>query len=402
MNPVELDKAILAAALKDPAALQYVAARVRPSDLATPQARAFLKAIVESKGANIPPQALDFIGDAPAKPLTDLAPLITRTKEFAGLREVRSLCEATIESLNNGASKAPGKALDDFLKAAAKVTVPVEDRAVLAPSQWINGVKDEVLKRKAVGKPQHLDLGYPWLTRALSVELGNLVIVGAETGVGKTVLGLNMAAHLGVKNRIPTLYLNTEMWWQELGIRLLSIMAGADAYAMRTGMPTAEDLARVKEAAAHSEGAALYISDALPGISIDEVTALVRAYRLTAGINVLVVDYIQRVDSDRRFETWEALVDAAKRLKNLAQELHIAVIMLAQLTDEQKLAGAKGMANEADALLLLERVEDATLPEATHRIFLYKSRHTADGVELFMRLDRRTLRMLEIVDVEEG
>ena len=115
-----------------------------------------------------------------------------------------------------------------------------------------------------------------------------------------------------------------------------------------------------------------------------------------------MLDYIQRVDSDRRFETWEALVDAAKRLKNLAQELRVAVFMLAQLTEDQKLAGAKGMANEADAMLLLERAEDAAVPGATHRLFLYKSRHTADGVELFMRLDRRTLRMLEIVDVEEG
>lgn len=402
MNPVELDKTILSAAVKDPAALQYIAARVRPSDLATPQARAFLKAIIESKGASVPPQVADFVGDVPAKPLSDLGPVIMRVKEFAGLREVRSLCESTLESLNNGFGKAPGKTLDAFLKAAAKVTVPVEDKAILAPSQWIDGVKEEVLRRKALGKPQHLDLGYPWLTRALSVELGNLVIIGAETGVGKTVLGLNLAAHLGVRSRIPTLYLNTEMWWQELGIRLLSIMAGADAYAMRTGIPTAEDLAKVKETAARSEGAALYISDALPGISIDEVTALARAYRLTAGINVLVVDYIQRVDSDRRFEIWEALVDAAKRLKNLAQELRIAVFMLAQLTEEQKLAGAKGMANEADAMLLLERAEDSDAPEATHRLFLYKSRHTADGVELFMRLDRKTLRMFEIADIEEA
>ena len=70
-----------------------------------------------------------------------------------------------------------------------------------------------------------------------------------------------------------------------------------------------------------------------------------------------MVDYVGRLDTfDPQLKEHQVLKAVAKRLKTVAQELKLTVIMLAQLNDELKLAGAKAMRNEADLYAYLREM----------------------------------------------
>jgi replicative DNA helicase len=292
-------------------------------------------------------------------------------------------------ALENGARDAPARFIADFVRRVQALAVPPEaDRAVMAPAEWLEKGYQELEKARASG-PKHYQLGLAKLTAAILPERRHLVIIAGETGRGKTALSVNIAVNLGIRQKIPTLYVNTEMSWRELVFRIYALLGAGDLLDLRLGRADLEKAAYAKNVTA--AGAKLWITDALPWTEVGEVISLACAYRQLAAIEVLIVDYVQRLeDRARDMEQWEVFLRAARTLKSLAQQQEMLVFLVAQLTDRGQLAGSRGMAREADAFLALEEAEDAE-GAGTHRIVVRKSRHTASGQRIRMILDQSTL-----------
>lgn len=404
---LELERSLVASAIADRAVLGYLAGRIRAEDFEDLTCRNAW--VMLAAGKRPSEKMVQQLAEAPQVTVREAPEAVRRLKAATALRAVHQICTRAIKGLQNGAAKDPEKFVLEFSKAAARISLPTAaDDLVKSPGEWLEGGFGEIESRCQEGKPRWFDLGLSDLSRALALEPGHLAILAAETGKGKTALALNIAARLGVDQGIPVLYVNTEMSWEELAFRLYAIMAGVNLFNLRAGQLSDLEMRRVERVRQSKQvGNALYITDALPWASAGDVSSLAREYAVTVGLKVLVVDYVQRLETTGDDEQWLALLTAAKEFKSLAQELGILVLLIAQLNDRQQLAGSKGMLREADAAVLLEEVEpqERVGKNITHRLRVIKSRHTAGGVTIDIILQPETLRVFEIdrtADMQDG
>jgi len=91
--------------------------------------------------------------------------------------------------------------------------------------------------------------GLPDLDNMLSgMQKSNLIILAARPGQGKTALVLNMAQHIGVKQKLAVGIFSLEMSKEELVDRLLIAQADVDAWKLKTGRLTETILTKISEA----------------------------------------------------------------------------------------------------------------------------------------------------------
>lgn len=182
---------------------------------------------------------------------------------------------------------------------------------------------------------------------------GDLVIVGAETGHGKTAFALHTAACIAVKHKEPLLYVNTEMSRRQIVLRLGSVLSGESGTNIRIGNLTSDQLSKVFEGYSRLGNSGFYLLSDY-GLTANRLELYARKMKIQQNIKVLIVDYIGRMDKyDRDMNEWQRLEQLVKAQKILAQELGIAVICLVQLNQDGNLQGAKRMKNECDVMLKL-------------------------------------------------
>lgn len=155
-----------------------------------------------------------------------------------------------------------------------------------------------------------------------------LVTLCARTGIGKTSFALAIAAH--VAKTAPVLYLSMEMSRQELAERALCQMQGLDASKLRDGNMDSSFYSRVYAAHNAFEGSKLIIDDAPQMLS--RIRAKVkRAMAMHGSLGLVVVDYLGLVRSeDTKANRYEAVSSVVRGLKDIALELKIPVLCLAQ------------------------------------------------------------------------
>ncbi len=163
-------------------------------------------------------------------------------------------------------------------------------------------------------------------------QAGELVVIAARPSLGKTALALNIAAHAAIKNRKVVGMFSLEMSKESLVIRLLCSEARIDSHKLRTGFSSKEEWNRMTPALGRLSEAPLYIDDtAAP--SIMQIRAKARRLKAEKGLDLLIVDYLQLVSGDRRFENRTQEVSSISRgLKSIAKELKVPVLALSQLS----------------------------------------------------------------------
>lgn len=194
-------------------------------------------------------------------------------------------------------------------------------------------------------------------------EPGQLIIIAAPTKKGKSAFVANILRDIGVTQRIPSLLINTEMSQEQLSLRNASILSGVDHFKIATGQTSDEEDQRVLDGIEKLNLSKLYTLYA-PELNINKMVAYLRQFTIQHKIRVAAIDYIGRMDTqDPKLKEWEVLKLAAKKLKTMAQQLNITVIMLAQVSDDGVLEGAKGMKNECDLFAHLRPMTTSELRE---------------------------------------
>ena len=162
---------------------------------------------------------------------------------------------------------------------------------------------------------------------------GNLIVIGARPGHGKSAIALNMAKAAAVDNNIPTAFFTLEMADIELADRLIGSESGLSS-AKRKGKDKMEDYEwpQIEAALRKVAKAPLYI-DETPGLTITEFTSKIKRMVQEKGVKIAFVDYLQLMHATGNYGTNRALEigDISRQLKETAKELHIPIIALAQL-----------------------------------------------------------------------
>jgi replicative DNA helicase len=227
---------------------------------------------------------------------------------------------------------------------------------------------DELDERLRGGNRQAgLNSGFPDLDRLTGgFNDGELTILAARTSVGKTSMAMQMARNAALLGQ-TVLFVSLEMSQSELTQRLLCGLTGVDGRRLRIGRPSTDDTDRLMEAWEQCRQAPLYIADA-PSQRMTQIEATARRLKAQEKLRLLVLDYAQLVEpEDRKIPRHEQVSQVSRRLKQLAKELDIPILALAQLnreaaaSDRPRLYHLKesgSLEQDADTVLLLHRPDD--------------------------------------------
>ena len=160
----------------------------------------------------------------------------------------------------------------------------------------------------------------------------NLIILAARPAMGKSTLVMNIAAHVCVEQRRPVLIFSLEMSKNEIVQRLLSAEARIPSDKLRTGRFDDSDWPKLSQAVGRLAEAPMYIDDT-PGVTLMEIRSKARRLKAKHGLDLLIVDYLQLMQSHKKTENRvQEVSELSRGLKILAKELDIPVIALSQLS----------------------------------------------------------------------
>lgn len=204
---------------------------------------------------------------------------------------------------------------------------------------------------------------------------GQLVAIGARPAMGKTTLGLGFARAAAVTNGITTLFESLEMGEAELGNSIVSAEGQVALHHIKQGIVGDDTAAtqRLARAAAKIAPAPLHINDD-SNLSVPLLRARVRNLVRTAGLRLVIVDYLQLMQVGKAESRQQAVADLSRQLKLLAKEFGITVVILCQLnrgpeqrTEKKPLVSdlreSGAIEQDADIVILLHR-EDAYMKES--------------------------------------
>ncbi len=167
--------------------------------------------------------------------------------------------------------------------------------------------------------------GYPEIDLPTNgLQRGDFFILAARPAVGKSSLALNIA-YKAARRGERVLLFSLEMSREQIAQRLMAIHASIDLVRMREGL-------RDADAAAGLMDLPIEIDDT-PGISVMELRTKARRRKAAAGLDLIVIDYLQLMrtagDDDNRVQE---IATITRNLKALGRELEVAVIALSQLS----------------------------------------------------------------------
>lgn len=231
---------------------------------------------------------------------------------------------------------------------------------VVTPKEHAQRMMNTLISRMEKKSNGGIMTTYGDLNRALNggFEKGQLIIVAAKTGKGKTAFAMNLMRDISVVQKIPGLYINTEMSEDQEDIRMMTLVSEVDHYKIASGTLNSNEKNIVMKNLDKINTSQFY-SITEPALTMNKLMSICRRFTAQKKCRFIVVDYIGRMDTmDAKLQEHQVLKNAAKKLKTIAQETKTTILMLAQVNDDEKLEGARGMKNEADMYGYLRELSD--------------------------------------------
>ena len=236
------------------------------------------------------------------------------------------------------------------------------------------------------------------------LQKGNLIIVAARPGIGKSSLVTNIARNVAVESEVPVALFSLEMSRVEIGMRLLCSEARVQWHKVRAGMVAAEDWGRIVEAAEVLDPAPLYIVDS-GNVTIVDIRAKARRLKSQHGLGAIIVDYLQLMTSHQRIENrQQEVAEISRSLKLLAKELDVPVIAVSQLnrdperrTDKKPqladLRESGALEQDADIVMFIHRdpLSEDMQAKGTAEVVVAKHRNGPVGKITLTWLEHLTL-----------
>ncbi len=232
----------------------------------------------------------------------------------------------------------------------------------------------------------------------------NLIIVAARPAMGKSSLALGLAHYVTSKINRTAILFSLEMSKLEIVNRLLSAEARIDSSRLRTGRLDDADWLKLGDALGSLSEAPMFIDDT-PSITLNEIRAKCRRLKQKHGLDLVIVDYLQLMQSHRRVDNrQQEVAEISRGLKMLAKELDAPVIALSQLsrqpesrTDKRPMLAdlreSGSIEQDADIVGFIYRDEvyDEDSPDrGIAELIIAKHRNGATGVVKLAFLDHLT------------
>ncbi len=301
----------------------------KPVDPVTLQAR-----LVE-RGA--PPEiaSLEYVGD-----LVMATPTSANVRHYAQIvqdkaqlrrlikvnEEISQACYAAQEKVDDIMEETEKQIFQVLQRRGSSDFVPIRDIVVSALR------KIEIASRNK-GSVTGMATGFIDLDYKTSgFQPSDLILIAARPSMGKTAFALNIAEYMAFHNNETVALFSLEMSKEQLVNRLFALESRVDAQLLRNGNLSDSDWESLMDGA-NVIGRSNLIIDDTPGISVSELRSKCRKYKLEHNMSIVMIDYLQLMQSGRRTESrQQEISDISRSLKELARELQVPVVALSQLS----------------------------------------------------------------------
>jgi replicative DNA helicase len=345
----EAEQAVLGAILLRPEVLSQVAALLSPADFYSVAHRRIYQAMLDLTEANHPVDLVTVTarlkergqldgagGPAFLAGLSEQVGFAANAAYYARLvrdkAQLRQVLDKTQEIA--GACCTPIRDVAGFIDQAAQEFVKVTEtgqKNQAAPLDHLVQEESRVIEEIFYHHRQPgLTAGFRDLEKLLSWTPGDLIILAARPGIGKTALAINFVwqlAQMGHRCGFFTL----EMSREQLTRRFMAAVGRINGHRMNQGRMTPDEWARFAKLQEQFEAMPIWIDDA-PSLSIADLRARARRQHGIGNLDFLVVDYLQLTRPKTRGRSREEEVaEVSRGLKALAKELKIPVLAVSSL-----------------------------------------------------------------------
>ena len=359
---VEAEESVLGSMMLSAEAIATVVEAVKTDDFYRPAHQRVYRAMLGIYGRGEPVDAitvveelkrtqdLDFVGGALSiANLVEQVPSPSSAAYYAKIVADHSLLRRLIDASGQIMSRAyavpedPRKLADEAEGLIYAVARAQEKDEVVGLADLVNdsmAALEHIQQRDSqfAGVPT----GFVDLDNHLSgLQAGNLIVVAARPGVGKSSLVTNLARNVAVDAGVPVAMFSLEMSRFEIGMRLLCGEARVPWDKVRTGRMHTEEWTRIVEAAEVLHDSPLFIVDS-GNVTIVDIRAKARRLKSRYGLGLIIVDYLQLMSGHSRTENrQQEVAEISRSLKLLAKELELPVIAVSQLNRNPESRGDK-------------------------------------------------------------
>lgn len=417
-HSVESEQSILGSILLDKDAIITVAETITPSDFYKDAHRVIYESMMALNNKNEPIDMvtltdelrkrgyLDDIGGVTyLTSLSTIVPTTSNVKYYAEIVKEKSVLRQLIKASNDiiNLGYGSGESAEDVLDFAEKKIFDISQERTSDDFKPINQVLmdtydmiESIYSNKS--DVTGVTTGFKDLNKKINgLQRTDLILVAARPAMGKTAFALNLVQNAAIKGNASVAVFSLEMSKEQLAQRMIAAQSNVELKKMKTGTLNDADWPRIISAMAVMSDAKIFIDDT-PGIKINELRSKCRKLKMESGLDLVMIDYLQLMESDSKNESRQQEISKISRsLKILAKELDCPVVALSQLSraPEQRadhrpvlsdLRESGAIEQDADIVMFLYRDEyyhsDSEKKDLAE-IIIAKNRHGETGsVEL--------------------
>ena len=166
------------------------------------------------------------------------------------------------------------------------------------------------------------------------LQRSDLIVIAGRPATGKSAFALNIAAHAAIREGATVAVFSLEMSKEQVVMRIMASESGVNMQKLRTGELGATEILKIADRF-NTVGEAKILIDDTPGVTVAEVRSKCRRIQAIHGLDVVIIDYLQLMQSAKSQDSRVLEISAMTRaLKILARELNVAVVVLSQLSRE--------------------------------------------------------------------
>ncbi|MCD8180401.1 MAG: replicative DNA helicase [Firmicutes bacterium] len=349
----DAELAVIGSALTNPHSVAESAEIVKPSDFYFPQNREIYSAILELFNENL---AIDFItvsnrlsqndkleavgGITYLRNAATNVPTTRHVTYYSSIIKDKATLRALIQRANAISDMAYSESdkvervVDQAEQLIFDVSASRERGDILPVSEIFLGSYQEIVESAtSQGGITGLSTGFDELNRRTGgFHGGELILVAGRPGMGKSSFAVNIAEYVSIAEKKTVAIFNLEMPKEQIVNRIICSQALVDSNKIRTGDITGEDWEKIGSIVDKVSSAPLYIDDTA-SITVSEIRAKCRRLKQTKNLSMVVIDYLQLMQSSGRAENrQQEISEISRSLKILAKELAIPVVALSQLS----------------------------------------------------------------------
>ena len=168
---------------------------------------------------------------------------------------------------------------------------------------------------------------------------GDLIVLGGRPAMGKTSISLNIALNIAEKNSFPVFIFSLDMSKEQITYRLMSMDSGIESGRLRTGRLQQDEWSVLAKSVENIGRRNIYINDksTISIKEIQDICSTIKEKSKNKKLGLIVIDFVQLMKLEQTSSDLsrdDELTKIAIRLKKLATELDVPVIVTSQLERE--------------------------------------------------------------------